>query len=202
MNTRQLAIGSLVVVAAVAALWWSGTADNPIRGAMREGWIVSREHLSTEGRPARIIDPLEQFADSLIDPPRTGTQGRTYVPAYAQIRLGSGRGKLDLATTLSIHNSSVDSPIVVRKVSYHGTDGSLIETFLDHRVGLKPLATIEFFVAAADLRAGSGANFLVEWETPISSQGPIAEAIMIGTIGTTSYSFVSQGRSETTRHRE
>lgn len=202
MNTRQLVIGSLVVVAAVAALWWSGTAENPIRGAMREGWIVSREHLSPEGRPTPITDPLEEFANSLVEPPGAGIPGRTYVPAYAQIRLGSGRGKLDLATTLSIHNSSVENPIVIRKVSYHGTDGSLVETFLDHRIGLKPLATIEFFVAAADLRAGSGANFLVEWETPITSRSPIAEAVMIGTIGTTSYSFVSQGRSETTRHRE
>jgi hypothetical protein len=62
-------------------------------------------------------------------------------------------------------------------------------------VALKPLGTIEMFVAKEDLRGGAGANFLVEWaaDGPISE--PVMEAVLIGVLGTTSYSFVSQGRT-------
>lgn len=194
MSARRLLTGSLVIAVTAAAFWLIGTSDNPLREATHTGWITSRERLSPDRAPAQ--DPLAQFASSLVDPPaEAAVEGRVYVPAYAQIRLGSGRGMLDLATTLSIHNSSAEHAIVLRKVSYHGTDGALVEAFLDRPVGLKPLATIEFFVAAADLRAGSGANFVIAWAAPAAVSEPVAEAVMIGTIGTTSYAFVSQGRT-------
>jgi hypothetical protein len=51
------------------------------------------------------------------------------------------------------------------------------------------------FVPVNDLRGGTGANFIVEWASPSTVAEPVIEAVMIGTIGTTSYSFVSQGRS-------
>jgi hypothetical protein len=192
MNARQWMTTSLLLAGAVAAFWLIGTADNPVREAMQVGSTAGRERLAGETTP-----PLEAFASSLTEPgsAEMTVRGRLYVPAYAQIRLGSGRGKLDLATTLSIHNGDVDQPVVLRRISYHATDGRLVETLLDRPVALKPLATVEFFVPADDLRAGSGANFVVEWAASARSMEPIAEAVMIGTIGTTSYSFVSQGRA-------
>jgi hypothetical protein len=49
------------------------------------------------------------------------------VPAYSSIRLGSGRGKVDLATTLSIHNTShsYDSPVITTRQRAHRTGGAL-----------------------------------------------------------------------------
>ena len=50
------------------------------------------------------------------------------------------------------------------------------------------------FVARDDRRPGMGANFVVDWaaDGPISE--PVVEAVMIGTQGNVTYSFVSQGR--------
>jgi hypothetical protein len=196
MSARRWIISSIVVAAAVAAYWLVGTTHNPVREAMQVGVMASRERL-TERVGGAAQSPLDLFADSLVEPvsAATAVKGRLYVPAYAHIRLGSGRGKLDLATTLSIHNSDGAHPVVLRKVSYHGTDGRLVEALLARPIAIKPLATVEFFVAADDLRAGSGANFVVEWGAAADASEPVAEAVMIGAIGTTSYSFVSRGQA-------
>ena len=55
--------------------------------------------------------------------------------------------------------------------------------------------TVEMFVASEDIRGGTGANFVVERaaQGPISE--PLVETVMLGAVGTTSYSFVSHGRS-------
>lgn len=205
MNARRWIISSIVVasVGAGAAYWLIGTAHNPVREAMQVGVMASGERLPERvGGAAQA--PLDLFAASLIEPvpSSTAVKGRLYVPAYAHIRLGSGRGKLDLATTLSIHNSDGGHPVVLRKVSYHGTDGRLVDALIDRPVAIKPLATIEFFVPADDLRAGSGANFVIEWGAAAEASEPVAEAVMIGAIGTTSYSFVSRGQATKTASGE
>jgi len=65
-------------------------------------------------------------------------------------------------------------------------------TQVRRRIGIK----IEMFVAREDRRAGTGANFVVEWaaDGPISE--PVIEAVMIGTQGNATYLFVSPGRPE------
>lgn len=197
MSARRWIISSLVVAGAAVAYWLLGTTQNPVRDAMQVGVMASRERLAPERLAGAAQAPLDQFSGSLFEPVPSTTvvQGRLYVPAYAHIRLGSGRGKLDLATTLSIHNSDGGHPVVLHKVSYHGTDGRLVDALLERSIAIKPLATVEFFVPADDLRAGSGANFVVEWGAPAGASEPIAEAVMIGAIGTTSYSFVSRGQA-------
>lgn len=138
------------------------------------------------------------FRGSLVEPAPVAQRvlrGAVYVPAYATIRIGGGKGRLELATTLSLHNVSRETPLIVERIDYHDTEGRRVQAFLDKAVALKPLATIEAFVPAEDVRGGSGANFIVEW----SATGPIAppavEAVMIGSIGSASYSFVSPGRA-------
>ncbi len=198
MSARQFATGCLALAGAVIVVVVIGSAENPLRDAMRDGWVSGRAIMlspSQPSPPAAGPGPLQLFADSLAAPAaKTAVSGRIYVPAYAQIRVGAGTSKLDLATTLSIHNSSADHSIVLRRVAYHGTDGGLMETFVKDPVGLKPLATVEVFVPADDLRGGSGANFVVEWTSPTPVSEPVVEAVMIGTAGATSYSFVSRGQ--------
>ena len=46
-----------------------------------------------------------------------------------------------------------------------------------------------------DTRGGTGANFLIHWAGPAGMPDPAVETVMIGSIGNTSYSFVSPGRS-------
>src|SRR5688572_2442415 len=47
-----------------------------------------------------------------------------YVPAYSSIRLGSGKAKVDLATTLSIHNTSEKTALVILRADYFDTSGN------------------------------------------------------------------------------
>ncbi len=155
------------------------------------GWLVLAGPILAQGN-----DPLASFRSSLVDVPDVTRPvgGTVYTPAYSTIRLGSGRAAIRLAVTLSIHNPSEFLPLVLERVDYFDTAGTLVQAALPRPVAVRPFATVEFYVPEDDLRGGSGANFVVKW----SAQGPIAEpmveAVMIGTIGNASYSFVSQGR--------
>jgi hypothetical protein len=186
------------VVAAATAVWmWSLGMQNPVQDARvtaRQAMMEARDASTRREQPS---DPLALFASSLVDVSSfsAGIKGTIYVPAYSRIRVGSGRGGVDLATTLSIHNSSRDNVLLLESVSYHNTEGELVQTYLDRAVGLRPLGTIEIFVASADLRGGTGANFVIEWAAQAPIPEPVTEAVMIGSVGATSYSFVSQGRS-------
>lgn len=120
--------------------------------------------------------------------------GSFYVPAYSSMLISRGNYRLDFSVTLSIHNTSKSQTLVLRRVDYHGTGGNLIEALLDTPLALKPLGTVDVMVEQADIRGGTGANFLVEWAAAEPVSQPIIEAIMLGSFGTQGYSFVSVGR--------
>jgi hypothetical protein len=150
-------------------------------------------------------DPVSLFMASLASAsPSSGSalKGMVYVPAYSTIRLASGRSRLDLATTLSIHNTSRDRALVLERVDYHNTEGDLVHAYLETPIALKPFGTIEMFVSDDDRSGGGGANFVVHWSATEPITKPIMEAVMMGAIGTTSYSFVSQGRVVTMNAEE
>ncbi|MCF8028178.1 MAG: DUF3124 domain-containing protein [Desulfobacteraceae bacterium] len=61
---------------------------------------------------------------------------------------------------------------------------------------LKPLESVRYVVAQSDSTGGSGANFMVEWQSQknTSVSPPIAETIMIGTQIQQGVSFTSRGQ--------
>lgn len=146
---------------------------------------------------AQSADPLASFRASLVEVPDVTRPvgGLIYTPAYASIRLGSGRAGVRLATTLSIHNPSETLPLVLEQIDYFDTAGALVQGFLSKPVAVKPLATVEFYIPEDDVRGGSGANFVIRWSAQAPIAEPLAEAVMIGTLGNNNYSFVSQGRA-------
>lgn len=162
-----------------------------------------RELAKTPPGPSSAVStddpiPAVEFRASLaVVPDRAGrvVHSSVYVPAYGSIRAMSGRSRIGLATTLSVHNTSSEAILVMDRIDYFGTDGSKVRSFLDEPIAIKPLGTIEFFVSAGDSNAASGANFLVDWWASERISEPIIEAVMIGTVGTTSYSFVSRGQT-------
>jgi Protein of unknown function (DUF3124) len=146
-------------------------------------------------RPAPA-DPLAAFAASLTDLPAgaLANRGAFYVPAYSSIRAGSGRTKLDFAVTLSIHNTSDTTPLVIDRIDYFGTSGALVQSYLSKPVALKPFGTIEVFIPADDVRGGTGANFIVGWAAAGAIAEPIVETFMVASSGTNSFSAISAGR--------
>jgi hypothetical protein len=152
---------------------------------------ISAQHRSSD-------DPLVTFSKSLTSVPDTGSplyKGTLYVPAYSSVRIEQGQTRLDLAITLSIHNSSETEPLVINRIDYFDTSGALVQHFLSKTIALRPLGTFEIFVSRDDIRGGTGAIFIVGWAAKGPIEEPIAQAVMIGSIGTNSYSFTTQGRA-------
>jgi hypothetical protein len=126
-------------------------------------------------------------------------EAEVYVPVYSSIYAGSGSLRSNLAATLSIHNTSRSESIIVRAVHYFDTNGKLVDRFVDEPHRLGPMATVDFFIDAADVRGGTGANFVVAWAAGAAVSEPLIEAVMIGSVGTKGISFISRGtRVQTT----
>jgi hypothetical protein len=155
-------------------------------GGQRIAQQANGTMMAQEGNPPlRDVDP---------GPGTPGTTGRSaYVPAYATVQAGGGRTRIDLATTLSVHNTSREKPLLVERIAYFDTDGKLVQDYLSESITLPPLGTRQAFVAAEDRRGGAGANFVVDWRAEPGASEPVIEAVMIGSLGTTSYSFATRG---------
>ncbi len=116
-----------------------------------------------------------------------------YVPAYSEIFYGTSVRTVPLAVTLAIHNTDVDSSIIIQAVRYYDTDGNLVREYVNEPVEIPPLATTGFIVESQDTSGGWGANFIVEWGAEEPVYEPIVEAIMISTEGN-GVSMISPGR--------
>lgn len=122
------------------------------------------------------------------------TTGQTiYVPAYSEMNVARER-TLDLAVTLTIHNTDFDHAIILTSVRYYDTQGQLLREYLDEPRQLGPLASTDFFVDANERSGGLGTNFIVEWvaEQPVFE--PLVEAIMLNISNNQGISLTSPGR--------
>lgn len=146
---------------------------------------------------AQAAAGIEQiFSGSLTAMPseNLGVSGAFYVPVYSSVSMSQGKSRADFSVTLSIHNASETRPLVLRRIAYFDTGGKMVESYLKAPVALKPFATIEVFVPAADIRGGTGANFVVDWAAAGEIVEPVVEALMFGGLGSGHYAFISQGR--------
>ena len=125
---------------------------------------------------------LDQFGDRPV----------IYVPAYSHVYHGGPKTqRFQLDITLSVHNTSFQDSIRLHKIHFYNADGHLERAFLDSSVTLRPMQTYKVQLAHKD-SAGSGANFLIEWEGA-SQAKPIAEAVHVGISSTVGLSFVTRG---------
>ncbi len=116
-----------------------------------------------------------------------------YVPAYSHIYWEEGQGVL-LSVTLSLRNTSSDTPVVILSGAYYDTAGRVIESEGFGPYQLMPMETTAHLITESDLRGGAGANFMIR----TGSQSPgsplvIAEAIMIGKTASGTVSFSRPG---------
>ncbi|MGY3617568.1 DUF3124 domain-containing protein [Bradyrhizobium sp. USDA 10063] len=140
---------------------------------------------------------IEQgFAGSLTAVPieNPAVSGSFYVPVYSSVSMSQGRLRADFSVTLSVHNTSETKPLILKRIAYFDTEGKLVESYLKAPIALKPLATIEVFIATSDVRGGTGANFVVDWAATGEIAEPAVEALMVGSVGPGHYAFISQGR--------
>jgi Protein of unknown function (DUF3124) len=154
--------------------------------------------LSVPGATAQPAGGIEQnFAASLTALPAENltVSGAFYVPVYSSVSMNPGKLRADFSVTLSVHNASETRPLVLKRIAYFDTSGKMVESYLKSPVALKPFATIEVFIAASDVRGGTGANFVVDWAATGEIAEPTVEALMFGSVGAGHYAFISQGRA-------
>jgi len=117
-----------------------------------------------------------------------------YVPAYSHIYGGNRERPFYLAVTLSIRNTDPNHPLTVRSADYFDSAGNRVKTYLKDPLELGPMASTRIGVKESDKAGGSGANFLVMWESGTKVTPPIIESVMIGTQTQQGISFTSRGR--------
>lgn len=147
-----------------------------------------------QAQPASAIE--QNFAGSLTTVPAEtlAVSGAFYVPVYSSVSMSQGRLRADFSVTLSVHNASETRPLVLKRIAYFDTVGKLVESYLKAPIALKPFSTVEVFIAATDVRGGTGANFVVDWAATAEIAEPAVEALMVGSVGNGHYAFISQGR--------
>ena len=145
--------------------------------------------------PLSQSPPTSPDAETIVVQDLDITTGQTiYVPAYSEIYHASGGRTLDLAVTLSIHNTDLEHPIVLTSVRYYASNGGLLTEYLDSPQRLGPMASTDFFVDADEQSGGVGTNFLVDWVAEQAVYEPVVEALMLSTTSAQGISFSSPGR--------
>jgi hypothetical protein len=149
-----------------------------------------------DARAETAVTIEQNFAGSLTAMPaeNLAVSGAFYVPVYSSVSMSAGRLRGDFSVTLSVHNASETKPLVLKRIAYFDTSGKMVESYLKAPVALKPFSTIEVFIAATDVRGGTGANFVVDWAATGEIAEPAVEALMVGSVGPGHYAFISQGR--------
>jgi len=149
-------------------------------------------------------DPPSSHLDSLSTAPSVSAdrgaptkQVRSqtlYVPAYSHIYIRDAQRSMNLATTLSIRNTSPDASLTLSTIDYYDSHGTPVRAYLDTTRTLGPLASTYVVVETDDIRGGVGANFLVRWHANTAVSPPVVETVMITTESTQGISFRSTAR--------
>jgi len=116
-----------------------------------------------------------------------------YVPVYSHIYIGDRERPFLLTVTLSIRNTDRNAPITIQKVVYYDSNGNQLNAYLNKPMVLDKLSSTRFVVRESDKSGGSGASFLVEWESDQAVSPPLVETIMIGAQTQQGISFTSRG---------
>jgi len=118
-----------------------------------------------------------------------------YVPIYTHIYSGLKGRPFGLAATLSIRNTNPKQAITLVSVKFYDSDGKLIKEYLDKPAELEAMASTRYILPESDTGGGSGANFLVKWQSQAKVNPPLIEGVMIGTRSGQGISFVSRGQA-------
>jgi len=121
------------------------------------------------------------------------SQGQTiYAPAYSHIYVGNREQPFLLTITLSIRNTDARYPVTITTADYYDTKGKRIRKYLEKPVSLGPWESIRYVVPQKDKSGGSGANFVVEWNSEKAVNPLLVETIMVGPEG---ISLISRGQA-------
>jgi hypothetical protein len=129
---------------------------------------------------------------------RTLSTGQAiYLPIYSHMLYGnlgkSGRASQVLLSALvSIRNTDVRRPLRILSARYYDTHGKLLGERVPTPTTLPPLGTLELFVELNDASGGSGANFIIKWDSDAPINPPLVEALHANMDGGKAVIFMTQ----------
>jgi hypothetical protein len=106
-----------------------------------------------------------------------------YLPIYSKIwhgdRIAEEKYPIDnlLSALISMRNTSLKTPIKVISARYYNTDGKILKEYIEKPSIIVPMGTLELFVERKESEGGSGANFIILWESVTPTNPPIVEAV-------------------------
>jgi Protein of unknown function (DUF3124) len=122
-------------------------------------------------------------------------KGQTvYVPVYSHIYSGDREQPFYLAATLSIRNTDLNQAITLTAVDYYDSEGKFLKHYLETPFTLNAMASKRYVVHESDKSGGSGAKFIVRWQSNQPAAEPLIESVMISTKTQQGISFTSRGR--------
>jgi len=155
----------------------AGAADNPLRFDLGS----DRAKAATTANPADGSLTIKK---------------QSYLPLYSSVALGGGATLVHLGANVTLRNISPDQPLVVTSARYFDRSGEMVSDLAGQAFTLKPMATIEVFIPITEqsvgLRGGRGGSILLDWAATGPIPEPVMEALVLGSSGPASFSFISR----------
>ena len=85
----------------------------------------------------------------------------------------------------------MSNPINIVAADYYDTKGKLVKKYYLQAITLAPLESTDIFIPEEDTTGGTGANFIVKWNSQKEVNAPIIESVMFGMKSGQGISFVS-----------
>lgn len=120
---------------------------------------------------------------SSADSSELSTGQTLYLPIYSKIWFGDrvieGKYPIDklVSALVSIRNTSLKTPIRILSARYYDTNGKLLKEYLPKPALVNSMGTLELFVERKESEGGSGANFIIQWESATPTNPPLVEAV-------------------------
>lgn len=127
-----------------------------------------------------------------------------YLPVYSHVWHGDVDSKGVAHQTLvsalvSVRNSDPAKAIRVTSAVYYDTNGKKLREYISKTVIVGPMGTHEIYVPRNDTAGGSGANFLIVWQSDEPANAPVVEALHLNMPAGRSIAFITTARPIATR---
>lgn len=140
-----------------------------------------------------LIAPTLSAARTVV---RLSSGQLLYVPVYSHIYGGDHKrgNEILLTVTLSLRNTDPTHRVTLTQIDYYDSKGKLIKKYLKKPIQLQPFASTRYIIKESEKEGGSGANFLVGWQTEDGQKihAPLVETVMISTKAQLGISFTSR----------
>ncbi len=143
-------------------------------------------------------------ANTALAQPATGNGQTLYLPVYSHVYHGDvdskGVPQQTLVSALvSIRNADLNKAIRITSAVYYDTHGKKLREYLPKPVTVGPMGTHEIFVPRSETAGGSGANFVIVWQSDEAANAPVVEALHLNMPAGRSIAFITTARPIATR---